>query len=42
MLQINCLSSADLKEEDDAHSISHTTLIAPAPHNCFVNVLIWG
>ena len=30
---MNCLSSADLKGEDDGHSISKTTLIARAPHN---------
>jgi hypothetical protein len=30
---MNCLSSADLKAEDDGHSISHTTLFDHAPHN---------
>ncbi len=38
---MDCLSSADLKAEDDAHSISHATLIRQAPHICFVNFLIW-
>jgi hypothetical protein len=37
---MNCLSSADLKGEDDAHSISHVTLIRHAPHICFVNIVI--
>ena len=32
-------SSEDLKEENDAHSISHTTLIQHPPHICFVNTL---
>jgi hypothetical protein len=36
---MNCLSSADLKGEDDAHSISKTTLIDHAPHICFVNIV---
>jgi hypothetical protein len=37
---MNCLSSADLKAEDDAHSIFKTTLIGHAPHICFVNIVI--
>jgi hypothetical protein len=40
MLQINCLSSEDLKEENGAHSIFHTTLIPHPPHICFVKVPI--
>jgi hypothetical protein len=39
---MNCLSSADLNEEDDAHSIFHATLIRPAPHICFVNIAFWA
>jgi hypothetical protein len=35
---MNCLSSEDLKEENDAHSISHTTLIPHPPHTCFIIV----
>ena len=31
-------SSEDLKEENDAHSISHVTLIPSPPHICFVFV----
>jgi hypothetical protein len=38
MLQINCLSSEDLKEENDTHSKSDITLIPHPPHICFVNI----
>ncbi len=37
---MDCLSSEDLKAEDNAHSIFHATLIHHAPHICFVNFLI--
>jgi len=30
---MNCLSSEDLRAEDDAHSIFEATLIRTAPHN---------
>ena len=38
ILQINCLSSEDLKEENGAHSTSHPTLIPHLPHICFAKV----
>ncbi len=38
MLQMGCLSSENLKEENDALSISDTTLISRPPHNCFARL----
>jgi hypothetical protein len=39
VLQMYCLSSENLKEENEAHSTFDGTLIPHAPHSCLLRLL---